>query len=87
MREVRDKDYQECLPSDIYRRHYANWKQRMLERIDSIAGALRESNLSTVMTQFELSPRDITLLVKLHYFTDAEIDEFNLGSLMQMEVI
>ena len=76
-REVVDKEYIECLPV-LYRKHYALWRERMLANIDTISQALEGNSIEAVMEHFRLSPRDVALLVRLHYFTEDEVERFGL---------
>ena len=78
MRNIDDKDYIECLSSDLYRRNYSNWRQRMLSSIDDIVDALANGTVEDVMEQKGLSARDIALLVRLQYFTEEEVERYEL---------
>lgn len=74
---IKDTDYIECLPR-MYRKSYSLWRNRMLEKIDAVSSALETSTVEAVMQQFELSARDIALLVRLCYFTPEEVERFSL---------
>lgn len=86
-RPISDKDYMECLPSDLYRRSYLRWRERMENSIDSIVQAMTMFPLVQVMEQFNLTPRDFCLLVKLGYFTEEEVARFGLEQVREMDVI
>ena len=78
LRNIDDKDYIECLPSDLYRHNYANWRQRMLDNIEIIVQQLSEKPVEAVMEEMNLTTRDIALLVRLKFFTEEEVEKFDL---------
>lgn len=87
MRNVDDMAYMECLPSEIYRRQYLRWKSKMLPQVEEVVTSIRDKGLKGAMSEQELTPRDIMLLVKLHYLTEDEIKEFELSHILNMEMI
>ena len=74
---IKDADYIACLPRP-YRTSYTKWRTRMLNSIDAIAEAIAHMPVEDVMQKFNLSPRDIALLVRLNYFTAEEVVEYGL---------
>ncbi len=87
MRNIEDKDYLECLPSDIYRRNYGRWKKRMLDRIETIVETFRVKGVDKAIQELDMTPRDVMLLTKLGYLTPEEIEEFGLTNVLSMDVL
>lgn len=83
-RHVDDADYLNFLPTPLHRNRYLRWKEEMLQSIDSILADLEKSSVMEVMTTRSLTPKDIALLVRLHYVTDEEADTYNLRSVEAM---
>lgn len=76
-RRIDDVDYMECLPS-LYRKSYITWKARMLTQVDAIAQDLNGMQPEEVMTKYNLTPRDVALLVRLQYLTAEEVEKYGL---------
>ena len=74
---IQDKDYESCLGT-LYRTNYNIWKRSTLEFIDDFVQALSTDSRDNVIASYSLSPRDIALMVKLHYVTPEEAELYNL---------
>lgn len=77
-REVHDADYLDCLPR-IYHRSYYLWRSRMLNQIDAIVAALRDHSVDEVREKFNLSVKDLEMLVDLNFITENEARSFGLA--------
>ena len=77
-RVIDDKDYIECLPDYVHRVAYNKWRARMELAIEDIVKALEKDKVENVMITQHLSPRDIALLVRLCFFTEEEVEKFDL---------
>lgn len=75
---VDDEDYLATLPPGLYRNRYFLWKEKMLGQIDSIKQDLVTDSLESVMTKYNLTPRDIALLVRLNYISEEDSKLFGL---------
>lgn len=83
-RNVDDQAYLNFLPTPLHRNRYLRWKGAMLQQLDVILADLERSNISDVMSNRGLTPKDVALLVRLHYVTDEEADKYGLREVEAM---
>lgn len=83
MREIDDTAYLNLQSSSLYRNRYLAWKARMLPEIDNIILDFEKNGVDTTMSERNLTPRDIALLVRLKYFTEDEVEKFALQTIEQ----
>lgn len=79
MRTFDDTNYLERLPS-YYRRAHERWKEHISSIIDDVMSALESSTLQEVMSTYNLTPRDIAMLVRLNVVTDEEAERFGMNA-------
>lgn len=72
-RNIEDSGYLNYLGTNIRRKQYQVWKDKMLAQIDDVAKSFREVGLNETMEKFRLSVRDVVLLKRLNYFNEDEI--------------
>lgn len=82
-RAIDDKEYIESLPS-FYHKSHEVWKQRMLSIIDGVVADLETLRTEEVMEKYQLTLRDMSLLVQLGFFSQEEVERFNLRSLIEV---
>ena len=83
-RSVDDKDYIKFLPTQLHIKRYLRWKEQMLLDIDGIVEELESFSIDDVMVKRNLTPKDIALLVRLHFVSDDEVDKYDLGRIESM---
>lgn len=81
-RKIEDTEYMECLTT-LYRRNYLRWRDKMLSQIEDIVCDFEVMTVDQVMEKYALTPRDVALLVRLHYFTPEEAQRFDLERIEQ----
>ncbi len=74
-RVIKEEGYLAHLGTEVRRRQYYNWKERMLPRIDAIGESFRTRGFAVTMKDFALNNRDAVLLMRLHYLHESEIPE------------
>lgn len=72
-RVIEDAGYIEYLGTPVRRRQYANWRQRMLPRVEEIAASFVSEGFEATMEKYKLSRRDAVLLKRLRYLHDSEV--------------
>lgn len=87
MRHIDDEDYLACLSTRVYRDHYIRWKARIEPLMDEIAHDLAEMSEESVREKYQLTPRDIVLMVQLGYLTSDEIESLQLGHLRDKVIL
>lgn len=78
-RVINDAAYLNTLTSTLYRNRYIRWKSEVLSKIDSIMESLEKGvALSDVMSEYNLTNRDVALLVRLNYISSEEAESYGL---------
>ena len=76
---IDDKDYLDCQPR-LYRMKHVKWKELMLSVIDNVVEDLEKgSPIEEVMERWELTARDVALLVRLKFVTEEEAARFDMN--------
>ena len=83
-REIKDKDYIEFLGTELYQNRYFRWKKRMLPMVDAIVEELPKDSLENVMKKFDLTPRDVALLVRLNYVSEEVAVKYGLKAIEEI---
>ncbi len=71
------------LTTSLHVQRYNIWKAGILLKLDNIVRDLGKESLETVMKKYHLLRRDIALMVRLGYFTNEEVDQFGLESVVK----
>lgn len=71
---IDDKDYIEYLGPGVLQNKYFSWKARMIANCDAIVEDIRNTSLEEATRKWNLTIRDISLLVRFHY-VDQEFAE------------
>lgn len=72
-RKPDDAGYIDYLGTNLRRRQYYNWRERMLPRVEDIAASFKNDGFDSTMARFSLTRRDAVLLKRLRYLDDSEI--------------
>lgn len=71
-RVIDDAGYIEYLGTQVRRRQYKNWSERMLPQVDAIAASFASVGFAQTMEDFKLTRRDVVLLRRLRYLHESE---------------
>ena len=82
-RVIEDENYIKFLPTRMHIAKHSQWKERMLSIDDSWINELQTEKFEDVIANYNLTEKDIALLVRFNYFTEEEIEQYNLRSIEQ----
>ena len=62
----------------MHRQRHERWKERMLSIGEDVVEDLNTMEVKAVMEKYNITEKDIALLVRFNYFTEDEVERFNL---------
>ena len=83
-RIIDDSNYKRLLPTQIHLKRHEYWKNKILSIGDKLIEDMYEMDLSDVLSKYQLTEKDMALLVRFRFFSQYEIDQFGLRELEQL---
>lgn len=80
-RPIDDKDYLNFLATPLRQRRHLRWRERMNRDMDAIIDDMYRYPIEEVMERWDLIPKDIALMVRLHIMTPEEVESFGLKAI------